>query len=161
MNIYELKSNYMKLQQLAESGEFDLEAINEAMEQIDEDMEQKAEGYGLVMTNLQSDSDALKNEIARLNERKKAIDKNVSRMKENLSEALLLSEKTKFKTDHFSFSFRKSETVVIEKDALLSSDYLTIKTTQTPNKTAIKKALKDGEIIEGATIQTNQNLQIK
>ena len=27
MNIYELKSNYMKLQQLAEGGEFDEEAI--------------------------------------------------------------------------------------------------------------------------------------
>lgn len=161
MNIYELKSNYMKLQQLAESGEFDEEAITEAMLQIDEDMELKAEGYGLVMTNLQSDADALKNEIERLSERKRALEKNISKVKETLSEALLLSEKTKFKTEHFSFSFRKSESVSISSDLLIPSEYMVVKTTTSPDKTAIKKALKNGMEIDGATLTKNQSLQIK
>jgi len=161
MNIYELKSSYKKLQQLAENGEFDEEAISEAMEQINEDIELKAEGYGLVITNLQANANALKAEMDRLNERKKAIDMNVSRMKENLSEALLLSERTKFKTDHFSFSFRKSETVNIIDQSLIATDYIKIKTTAVADKAEIKKALKNGVLIDGVTLVKKQNLQIK
>ena len=161
MNIYELKSNYMKLQQLAESGEYDEEAINEAMAQTDEDMELKAEGYGLVMTNLQANADALKVEIDRLAARKKAIDKNVSKMKETLSEALLLSDKTKFKTNHFNFSFRKSEAVEIVDVDKLGVYYLKEKTTYTADKALIKKDIKEGIEVEGASLVKKQTLQIK
>jgi hypothetical protein len=38
---------------------------------------------------------------------------------------------------------------------------VTEKTVKSADKIAIKKAIKDGEIIEGAFIQANYNLQIK
>ena len=38
---------------------------------------------------------------------------------------------------------------------------MTVKTTRTPNKTAIKEAIKNGEIVLGVTLNKNQNIQFK
>lgn len=55
--------------------------------------------------------------------------------------------------------FRKSEKVEITDESKLSEDFVVIK--KEPNKILIKEALKNGSIVDGAELITNQNLQIK
>jgi hypothetical protein len=58
-------------------------------------------------------------------------------------------------------SLRKSKSVeIIDADAI-PQQFKTVKTTETINKTEIKKAIESGEIVSGATIKENKNLQIK
>ena len=38
---------------------------------------------------------------------------------------------------------------------------MTVKTTKTPNKIAIKEAIKSGEIVLGVTLKQNQNIQFR
>ena len=160
-NIYELTSNYLKLQQMIEAGDFTEEDLADTIEMVEDELEDKAESYGFVITNLNSQADGLDKEIKRLSERKKTIVSGITSLEKSLSSSMIATDHLKFKTNHFSFGFRKSESVTVDKDALLSADYLTIKTTQTPNKTAIKKALKEGIVVEGAELTKKQNFFMK
>lgn len=151
----------MRLQQLIEDGEFTPEDIADTMEMIEDDIEIKAENYGLVIANLQTLVDGCDREAKRLLDRKKSIESGMTSLRNNLANTMQITGKTKFKTEHFNFSFRKSESVDITDMALLPSNYIKTKTTETADKTAIKKAIKSGEVLEGATIIEKQNLQIK
>ena len=160
-NLYELTNNFMKLQQLIEDGEFTAEDIADTIEMIEEDIETKAENYSLVMANLQTLIDGCDREATRLLDRKKSIQNGIDGLKLNLANSMQVTGKTKFKTEHFNFSFRKSESVEITDQNLIPADYIKIKTTETADKTALKKAIKAGVKIYGVQINERQNLQIK
>ena len=51
--------------------------------------------------------------------------------------------------------------MIVEDVNALPGDYKKVKVTETADKTAIKKALKAGEQIEGCSIQESINLKIK
>jgi hypothetical protein len=67
----------------------------------------------------------------------------------------------KVESSFLKLSFRKSESVEVINEAQLLPEFTTTKVTTTPNKTAIKEAIKRGEVVEGAVLVTNQNLQIR
>ena len=67
----------------------------------------------------------------------------------------------KFESARVSIGFRKSETVIIEDEGQLSDQYVTVETKRSPDKKAIKTALKSGIAVRGARLQENQNIQIK
>ena len=162
MNIYELTNAWSKLQSMIENGDFTEEELQDTFESLDFDIEEKAENYGLVMTNLEMLANGLESEAKRLNERSKAIKSNIASMKKNLLNCMVETNKTKFKTNHFAFSTRKSKAVNMTCTLdMLPKDYVTVKTTVTPNKAAIKKALTDGKEVYGAELQENINLTIK
>jgi hypothetical protein len=58
-------------------------------------------------------------------------------------------------------NFRKSESVEIDNLALLDAKFLNEKVTITPDKMAIKEAIKNGEDVNGARLVINNNIQIK
>ncbi len=160
-NLYELTNNFMELQQLIEDGEFDAETLADTLEALEGEIEVKAENYGLIMVNLQTLIDGCDREAKRLLDRKKSIQNGIEGLKNNLSNSMLAMDKTKFKTEHFNFSFRKSESVIVDDQSLIPDDYIKVKTTETADKTALKKAIKNGCEITGAHIVSKQNLQIK
>lgn len=159
-NLYELTGSYLELQNMVEMG-FDPESIADTLEALEGEIEDKAENYGLVIQNLNAQAESLDTEATRLLERKSLIDKNVNAMKNSLSTAMLALGKEKFKTDHFTFSHRKSESVNIIDTTLIPSDYIKIKTTESVDKVSIKKALKEGLLITGAELSENKNFNMK
>ena len=58
-------------------------------------------------------------------------------------------------------TFRKSVQTIIDDLDQVPKQYKTVKVETTPDKTAIKKAIQEGEIIEGAHLEEKNNLQIK
>lgn len=160
-NIYEIREDFLRLQEVAETGGIDKEVLDDTLDSIESILEDKAENYGLIIKNLENETAGLKAEADRLMARYKAVNNNIGRIKERLSENLLAMGKTKLKTDHFSFSFRNSKSVKItDQDALLE-DYIKEKTTYTVDKVSIKEALKSGQTVKGAELIERQNLQIK
>lgn len=160
-NLYELTSNFMNLQQMIEEGEMDPEVLQDTLEALEGEIEVKAENYGLIMANLQTLIDGCDREAKRLTDYKKSIQNGVNMLKSNLAYSMQVTGKNKFKTEHFNFSFRQSEAVEVQHPSLIPTKYLNIKTTVMPDKTAIKKAIKNGCVIEGAVLVKKQNLQIK
>lgn len=121
----------------------------------------KLDSCAYVLNILESDSELLKKEAKRLNERSKNIDKNINTLKELMLSALLNIEGNKLKTTKFTFGTRKSESVQIEEDFNMQGKYVRVKETREPDKTAIKEAIKAGETVLGVSLVTNKSLSIR
>jgi hypothetical protein len=67
---------------------------------------------------------------------------------------------TRFSFPNHELSSRKSQAVVIDDEALLDPEWLTVTTTSKPDKTAIKEALKAGRQITGAQLLSRRTWRI-
>lgn len=107
MNIYELTGQY-KLLETAIALNPDEDELKEELAKINDDIEVKAENYGKIIRNLESDVLAIDAELKRLQTAKNAKVNAVNRMKENLMYSMKETGKTKFKTKLFSFGVAKN-----------------------------------------------------
>jgi hypothetical protein len=162
LNIYQIEKEYLELaNELIESGgevspELELQlTINQ------DQLEQKARGYGFVVKQMESDVLIIDAEIKRLGELKKARLKTIERLETTVSNAMQLYQINKLETPTLKISFRKSESVEIDDESAISFAYLKEKITYTIDKAMIKEAIKKGEVVIGARLQQNQNIQIK
>ena len=161
-NIYELTSNYLKLQQMIEAGDFTEEDLADTIEMVTDELEDKAESYGFVITNIQTQVDGLTKEIERLSARKAKTEKSIVALMGSLQKSMIATENEKFTTDHFTFSLRKSSSVLIDDVKLIPKEYKnTTTTTKTaPDKKAIKAAITAGEVVAGASISHNKTIKM-
>mgnify|MGYP000583482179 CR=1 FL=1 len=126
-----------------------------------EQLQSKAVDYCYVIKQLDYDCEQIDNEIARLNKLKKVRANLTDRLKNTVSSAMQLFEVEKIETPLIKLSFRNSESVEITNESQLDACFIVTKTVSTPDKKAIKDAIKNGELVCGATISYNKNLQIK
>ncbi len=173
MNTFQIIEEFQSLNELAnevyfneETGEIiDNSKVLEAMlEEITGEAGYKLDALEAVKKNNRASSDAIEKEIKRLQNRKKGLDKNFESVKDLQSMLLRMTGEKNIKTTLNSFSFRESK--VVELDPLVAAYMLpekfqTIKTTITPNKVELKKAIEAGEHIDGVVIETRKNLQVK
>ena len=143
-----------------ETGEVNPEILSE-LEQMQEERTEKLEAIGCFIKNLESEAKAIKAEIDNLKERMEAKTNKAERLREYLTKDILAHDEKKVETARISMSFRSSEQVSILDETKIPKEYLTEKITISPDKTAIKKAIKDGQTVEGCEIVKKQNLQIK
>lgn len=160
MNLFNIQQQYLSLANQLSEGEVTPELeqeliINEAQ------LQEKAVNYGYVIKQLGHEVNAVNEEIKRLTDIKKRNEKAIERMETAISNAMQLYGIEKVDSSFLKLSFRKSESVEIVNEAQLAPEYLTTKTTTAPNKNAIKAAIQSGEVVEGAVLSTNFNLQIK
>ena len=126
-----------------------------------EQLQSKAVDYCYVIKQLDYDCEQIDNEIARLNKLKKVRSNLTDRLKNTVSSAMQLYDVEKIETPLIKLSFRNSESVEITNEQQLDACFIVTKTVTTPDKKAIKDAIKSGVFVEGATISYNRNLQIK
>jgi hypothetical protein len=126
-----------------------------------EQLQSKAVDYCYVIKQLDYDCEQIDNEIARLNKLKKVRSNLTDRLKNTVSSAMQLYEVEKIETPLIKLSFRNSESVEITNESQLDACFIVTKTVTTPDKKAIKDAIKSGVFVEGATISYNKNLQIR
>lgn len=159
--IYDLTNSYLDLLALAENGEADPEAIRDTMEGIEGELEDKAENYAKVFTQMIADAEALKTEEERIHNRRTAIENNVKRMKDILQQMMEITGKTKFKTNLFSFNIQNNPpSVEIAEDANIPEVFL-IEQEPKIDKKGILEALKAGKAVDGCSIKQGQSLRIR
>lgn len=138
-----------------ETGEIiDAEKLNSLM--IERDV--KIESVALWVKNLLSDAEAYRAEKEAFAEREKAAKTKAESLKTWLTNAL---NGQNFSTNQVSIGFRKSESVLIEDESKIPFEFIREKVETAPDKTLIKKVLKNGEEVPGCRISTNTNIQIK
>ena len=167
MTLYEIATEYKDFAEAVENGEIPKEAINDTLESIQALLEEKVDNIACLIKNLTADAEAIKAEEARLAERRKQKEATTERLKAYLSDMLIKSGCTKLETARNKISFHKSEAVTVEDEAKFiewamneNREFLTFKA-PTISKTALKKALADGQAIDGVYIESKANLQIK
>jgi len=160
MNLFNIQQQYLSLANQLSEGELTPEI--EAELQINESqLQEKAINYGYAIKQMEHNSNAIDIEIKRLQELKKRNEKAIERMETAISNAMQLYGIDKVESSFLKLSFRKSESVEVFNENELQAIYFTEKYTRTPDKTAIKKAIKEGNLVMGAHLIENQNLQIK
>lgn len=162
MNIYDIKNEYQLIISDIINNDGEITPDQETALQINRaDLETKGINYAYVIKQLDADCDAIDLEVKRLNALKKVRSNAAERLKANISSAMLLFEVEEIKTPLIKLNFRNSESVEITNEEVLADKFLVVKTTTSPDKKAIKDAIKNGEVVEGAVISYNKNLQIK
>jgi hypothetical protein len=126
-----------------------------------EEFQVKSENYAAVIRQLDGECSIIDTEIERLNKLRDTRSKAIERLKNNISHAMNLYEIEKIETPLLKLSFRKSESVEISDIKLLDRKFIVVKTSEQADKTAIKNAIKAGELVVGAIIKQNKSLQIK
>lgn len=118
----------------------------------------KIENIGLYIKNLEAEKEAVKHEKDNFADREKRLGKKIESLKGYLTYAL---DGQKFSTPKVAVSFRKSESVLVKDEYLVPDKYCEFTMVRKPNKTNLKKALKDGEEIMGVELVEKQNVSVK
>lgn len=158
-NMYEIATEYENAIRMVDE---DWEITEEWLAKLDSlqlDVKTKALDTSKVITMFDDDVAMIDKEIKRLTKLKNVAKNNKDRLKNFLGYNLEKMWIEKLDLGVFKISFRNSDSVVIDEDVLLPEKYQ--KVTITPDKVALKKAIKNGENIEWVTIVTKKNLQIK
>ena len=155
-------------------GSVDEDGVVEAvdfseLESLQAEREAKIESIALYVKELEIEAKALKDESDVLKQRATVATNKAKRLKKYLSDSLwaenaerlaTAKDKTVFESTRCKLSFRKSEKLVVDEKEL-PKKYFTKKIELKPDGDAIKAILKAGGKVKGATLETNQNIQIK
>ncbi|EOU1808227.1 siphovirus Gp157 family protein [Clostridium perfringens] len=165
MKLYELTQNYRNLESLLDNlGEQEgltVEMIHGALGQVEDDINTKIENTCKVIKEIEADSIGIDEEIKRLSALKKQKENAVKKLKEYVEFEMNGIGLNKVEGKLFKISFRKSKVVKVLDETKIPKEFIKVKTTESISKTDLGKALKSGEIIEGAELVENKTLQIK
>ena len=177
-NLYDIDYQLRVLEEYMvdpETGEIlDEESFNAKFDEIQMALSEKIENSMCFYKNLQADIEAFKAEEKNLAQRRKVKENLAERVKNRIDNYVTMQftdeegnvdkenlNKWKFETSKVKLSYRKSDSVKVFDINSLPKEYVKEKVELSPDKTALKKALKDGKEIEGAEIVTKLNMQVK
>ena len=158
--LYELKSEYIQLRDMAGDPDISPEALRDTMDAINGELEDKADGYARVIRELEAEEAGLDAEIHRLQARKSAVSGNKGRIKDALESAMRETGKLKFKTALFSFGIQKNPPSVAILSENIPLDYLVVPEPQ-PDKKRILAELKAGASFDWAELKQTEALRIR
>lgn len=116
MSLYNLTGNFLALQEMMMDPDVDPEVIQDTLDAMDGDYEEKLENYGKVITNLSVLAAGIEEEEKRLNARKKTIKNQIDRLKKNIKESMIALDKKKVKTELYSYTVRDGVPSVVIDD---------------------------------------------
>lgn len=159
--LYELTGEFLMLAELAEEEDIDDTIINDTLEGLDFEFEAKAECYAKVIRQLECDAESIDKEMSRLDERKKRLKNNAARIKKNLENAMIATNKTKFKTLLFGFGIQKNPPSVVIDDVDAVPDQYIVPQEPKIDKAAIKNVLKESGDTSWAHLVQTESLRIR
>ena len=149
------------LAQLEELGGEITPEIEQALAINEEQFVAKAEDYGHAILNLKGMAAAAKAEKERLAGLQKFYENTQKRLTDALSSAMQVFGHDKVENATMRLSLRHSTATEVDDLDQLPAEYKTTKVEVVADKTAIKKAIQDGEDVPGAHLVENVSLQIK
>lgn len=153
MTIFEIDNAILECVDL-ETGEI-IDA--DRLDALQMERETKIENVALWQKECIAEAEAIAAEIRKLQVRKAVAEHKAESLKSYLVMAL---EGQKFKTSRVSISYRRSQAVIVDNEDQLDPQFIRIKTTIEPDKTAIKDALKTGEVT-GAHLEERNSIIIQ
>lgn len=164
-SLYALSNEYADLYNALLASVDDDGAVDEnafaMVERAEGAFTEKAVAVATVYRALGNDIEQYENEIKRLTDIKKRIENEQERVKNYLAAACETTGIESIKGVYANISFRASEQTIIDDESALPKEFTVVKTTTTPDKTKIKAAIKSGQAVPGAHVESKRNIQIK
>lgn len=160
MTLYELTNEYKRLYDMAEEMDLSPYDLKDTLDGMDEQLSEKADGYGKVIRQMESDSDAIDAEIKRLQGRKKTIKSNINRMKSFLKIAMDEAGKKEICGELFKFKIRKNPPKLeIPNESLVPKEFR-IPQPDKIDKRAIMNEIRASGPVDWAEIVREESLQM-
>lgn len=158
-SLFNIQKDYKELMQEVEIAEGILTDEQITALQINEnELQSKSIAYLEVVRTKEATNTLIDNEIKRLQQLKKVNTNVLTRLNENLLQAV--NTFGEFEVGLTKFGTRKSSSITVEDVNSLPVEFKTIKVTESANKTELKNAIKRGESIKGVELVNNLNLKI-
>ena len=161
--LYEISERYRNLEELLDNP--DLENIKEEIEKslnaINEEFDLKAENIVKFIKSKEMFVTGVKEEIKRLESRKKVEENQIENLKAYLFEHMKDLNKKKIKGSLFTLSIQKNPASVLINDEILIPNKYKISQPDKIDKKAILADLKQNIKVEGAEIKQGVGLRIK
>lgn len=160
MNIYEIKREYEVLSQYLEDNELDKEVFKEAFLSIEGSLSDKCENYVKLIKNFEGDIEGHKGEEKRLNEKRKAMENKVLRLKQTIYEVLKDMKLESLKAGTFNLRIQtNAPSVDILDQEVIPEVYKSYEVKL--DKKGILEDLKLGKLVAGAEIRQSESLRIR
>lgn len=159
--MYELTDNFMAVLEMASDPEIPPEAIADTLEGIEGEIELKAQSYTIIIKELEGEAVKLKTEETRLLSKRKSLENNIKRIKDNLFNAMKITGKEKFKTDLFSFGIQKSPAKLVIDDSSLIPEKYYVEQAPKLDEQRLKSDLKSGIECEYAHLEQGEHVRIR
>ena len=158
--LYEITSEALEIyNNLEENGGELTPEIQEQLTINEGQLQSKGIAYLEIISQNKSEIDRFVFEKKRLDARIKSMQNLVDNLESRLLEAVNVFGD--FELGLTTITTRKSESIEVEDINSLPASFKTVKVVETADKVALKKAIKDGEVIAGVTLVENKNLRIK
>ncbi len=145
MNLYELTNEYLALKSLLEDDEADEQIISDTLEAyLGADIENKAEGYAIVLKELEAELTKWQTEKKRIEAHVSTLSNNIDRMKSRFLDAMNAMQLPEIKTEHFNLKIAKNGGVaplIFVDNAPIPEQFKKWE----PNVKAIREAISVGE----------------
>ena len=162
MTLYELTGQFLELLEMAEDEEISSDALNDTMEAVGIEFEEKAENYAKVIKQLEMEAYGYKAEAKRMTKKMKVVEANIDRIKKNLEKSMLATGKTKFKTALFSFCIQKnSPSIDLLDEENVPADFRTPQPDKIDKKAILAFLKETNEPVEWATMKQTESLRIR
>ena len=149
------------LTQLEELGGEITPELEQALAINEENFAAKSEDYGHAILNLKGMAAAAKAEKERLAALQKFYENTCNRLDNALKTAMVATGHDKVETPTMRLSLRHTTATEVDDLDQVPQEYKTTKVEVVADKTAIKKAIQEGEDVPGAHLVENVSLQIK
>lgn len=154
--LYELTELYTNLMDL----DLEDEQVQEALEDIDEKIEVKADNIAKLIKGLEGQKDICKAEEERIYKRRKSIENRIENLKEYLKTTMIATDKRKFKTDLFSFNIQKNRaSLKILDEEKVPEEY--VEYDRKVLKDKLKKAIAEGLEVDYAELTQTESLRVR
>ena len=159
MKLYELTGALADLS----SMDLDDEAVQNSLEAIQGDFNDKSVAIIKLTENMAADTSAIDAEIDRLKARKQVIENRKKSLREYLLRNMEACGITKIESPLFTATLRKGiESVEIIEQSQIPNEFIKVEVVESPDKKAIKAALSAGTEVPGAMLKRGATtLQIK
>ena len=164
MRMYELTDAYVSLLNEYDEAQTDEDRadIIAQIEEVEQDIAKKGENYARLIKNATADSDALADEIKRLQAKKAASDNFVKRLKENLMFAMGIAGATEIKTTIGKWYIQKNPPKVTITDEMMVPARFLIEQPPVIDKKAILAEFKQtGEVLNGIEITREDSVRFR
>lgn len=159
--LFNITEKYKYILQLAEEGA-DESVIKDTLESIEDEIEDKADGYAAVIKRLEANVEMIDKEKQRLDRIKKTHTNTIKRMKENLMDSMYATDKKKFRTELNHFYIKKNPvSLKVTDESLIPEDYFIVEK-KLDSKT-LKQYMQEHEVNEfsGARLTQSESVIIR
>ncbi|UNB47637.1 siphovirus Gp157 family protein [Staphylococcus coagulans] len=159
-NLFDLNQNELAILEMLENEELSFDDVKDTLDAIQDEQKRKYDAMQKMILSLKGDINTLKERETALSKRRKSYENKIKSLQNYMLDSMKYKGETKFKTEEFTYFIRKSDSTQIDDENAIPDKY---KVVQAPkiNRTQIKKDIKAGVDVAGASLVENESLGVR